>query len=114
MKKIAPILLNVLIVSAPILLLLVFLGDAFELFEGADRGKTLFSPLCDAWAFWVVAACLNLVLAIFRRIRKKARPSFAFYYGSLLNLAVASFVFLPRLWVLGFRFISVFFKALIS
>lgn len=114
MKKIAPIILDIAIVSAPILLLVVFLGDAFELFEGVDRGKTLFSPLCDAWAFWVVAACLNLVLAILRWIQKKTRPSFAFYYGSLLNLAVASFVFLPRLWVLGFRFVSVFFKALIS
>ena len=90
MKKTAPIILDIAIVSAPILLLVVFLGDAFEQFGSPDQKKT---------------ACLNVVLAILRRVRKKARPSFAFYYGSVLNLAVASFVFLPRLW---FSVFSVF------
>ena len=105
MKKTAPIILDIAIVSAPILLLVVFLGDAFEQFGSPDQKKTILSPLSVAWIFWIVAACLNVVLGILRRVRKKARPSFAFYYGSVLNLAVASFVFLPRLW---FSVFSVF------
>jgi len=104
MKKIAPIILDIAIVSAPILLLVVFLGDAFEQFGSPDQKKTILSPLSVAWIFWIVAACLNVVLAILRRVRKKARPSFAFYYGSVLNLAVASFVFLPLLWFSGLWF----------
>ena len=107
MKKIAPIILDIAIVSAPILLLVVFLGDAFEQFGSPDQKKTVLSPLFVAWIFWIVAACLNVVLAILRRVRKKARPSFAFCCGSFLNLAV----FFLLLCNLLAPFFSVLFKS---
>ena len=110
MKKTATIILDLLIVSAPILLLVVFLGDAFELFGSPERKKTILSPLSVAWAFWLVAACLNVVLAILRGVRKKTRPSFAFFYGSILYLVAASFVFLPFLYFSTLKFFRVLFK----
>ena len=100
MKKTKPFILDAVVVSAPILLLVVFFGDVEKQFNGRFWGSV-------AMIYWIVAATLNLILAIIRRIRKNTRPSFAFCCGSFLNLAV----FFLLLCNLLAPFFSVLFKS---
>ena len=98
MKKTKPFILDAVVVSAPILLLVVFFGDVEKQFNGRLWGSV--AMIC-----WIVAA--TLILAIIRRIRKNTRPSFAFCCGSFLNLAV----FFLLLCNLLAPFFSVLFKS---
>ncbi len=100
MKKTKPFILDAVVVSAPILLLVVLLGDVEKQCNGRLWGSV-------AMIYWIVAATLNLILAIIRRIRKNSRPSFAFCCGSFLNLAV----FFLLLCNLLAPFFSVLFKS---
>jgi len=100
MKKTKPFILDAVVVSAPILLLVVFFGDVEKQSNGRLWGSV-------AMIYWIVAATLNLILAIIRRIRKNTRPSFAFCCGSFLNLAV----FFLLLCNLLAPFFSVLFKS---